>query len=38
MNSEIDKDGRLLLKEEVDLPKILDLLIVGGGPGGPTAA
>ncbi len=38
MTSEIDKDGRLLLKETVDLPEILDLLIIGGGPGGTTAA
>ncbi len=34
----ITSDGSLILKEPVTLPEILDVLIVGGGPGGTAAA
>jgi pSer/pThr/pTyr-binding forkhead associated (FHA) protein/thioredoxin reductase/ferredoxin len=34
----IQKDGSLILKKPVKLPEILDLLIVGGGPGGTACA
>ena len=35
---EISADGSLILKKPVKLPEILDVLIVGGGPGGTVAA
>ena len=34
---EISPDGSLILKKAVKLPEILDILIVGGGPGGTAA-
>ena len=34
---EISPDGSLILKKAVKLPEILDMLIVGGGPGGTAA-
>ncbi len=40
MNEKIEvlPDGTLKLKEPVELPEVLDFLIVGGGPGGTAAA
>ena len=36
--SEITPEGHLILKQPVSLPEVLDILIVGGGPGGTAAA
>lgn len=36
--SAIEKDGALKLKNPVTLPQVLDVLIVGGGPGGTACA
>ena len=35
---EITEDGTFLLKKPVKLPDVLDILIVGAGPGGTAAA
>ena len=37
-NKEILEDGTFILNEPVKLPEVLDVLIVGGGPGGTAAA
>ena len=37
-SSEIQADGTVLLDKPVNLPPVLDMLIVGGGPGGTSAA
>ncbi len=38
VSSEVLADGTLIIKQPVKLPEILDVLIVGGGPGGTSAA
>lgn len=38
LNSEIQPDGTFVLKQPVHLPEVLDMLIVGGGPAGTSAA
>jgi pSer/pThr/pTyr-binding forkhead associated (FHA) protein/thioredoxin reductase/ferredoxin len=37
-SSDVLADGTIITKEPVTLPSVLDLLIVGGGPGGTAAA
>jgi len=37
-SSEVQADGTVILNKPVTLPPVLDLLIVGGGPGGTSAA
>ncbi|MCH9031104.1 MAG: FHA domain-containing protein [candidate division Zixibacteria bacterium] len=38
VTGEYSSDGFIVLDKPVDLPEVLDLLIVGGGPGGSTVA
>ena len=38
MNRECEADGTLILDYPVELPELLDVLIVGGGPGGTATA
>ncbi len=38
MNRECEADGTLILDDPVELPELLDVLIVGGGPGGTATA
>jgi len=38
MNRECEADGTLILDDPVELPQLLDVLIVGGGPGGTATA
>jgi thioredoxin reductase/pSer/pThr/pTyr-binding forkhead associated (FHA) protein len=38
VSTEISDDGALILKKPAKLPEVLDILIVGGGPGGTAAA
>ncbi len=38
MNRECEADGTLILEDPVELPQLLDVLIVGGGPAGTATA
>ena len=35
---EITEDGTFILKKPIKLPEVLDILVVGAGPGGSAAA